>query len=105
MDLYDDLIEERWNNKGNPPSDITPIDGYTHYTVFQRQIVESTGEMILYLKTEQGVPIKAVLSNFKAHRNPMKGVRNCRLKLRKLENNESQVVGILMDRDWVEEKN
>lgn len=81
-----------------------PTDGYTHYTVFQRQIVESTSTMILYLKTEKGKPIKAVLSNFKAHRNPMKDVRNCRLKLRKLEENEHQVIGILMDRDWVEAK-
>ena len=60
--------------------------------------------MILYLKTEQGKPVQAVLSNFKANRNPMKEVRNCRLKLRQLENNESQVIGILMDRDWVEAK-
>uniref|UniRef100_A0A7M5V9M7 Uncharacterized protein n=1 Tax=Clytia hemisphaerica TaxID=252671 RepID=A0A7M5V9M7_9CNID len=99
MDLFEDLDENRWENKGHPPLDPSSIEGYTSYIVFQRQIVEDAKTMILYLKTEQGRPLQVKLSNFKPDRNPMKSVRNCCLKIRK-----NEIVGIMMDRDWVEAK-
>jgi len=81
------------------------IDGYTPYIVFQRQFVEDSNTIVLYLKTEKGQLLQVKLSHFKSDRNPMRGVRNCHLKIRKNNtSNEDEVIGILMDRDWVEAK-
>ncbi|XP_002163081.1 uncharacterized protein LOC100209607 [Hydra vulgaris] len=95
LGLISDLEVDQWTEKEEPPWNKSKI-GYSYYSIRRNKPEVINGVLKYHLASDQGLSINAFLKG--ARRDPLRSIGNVYLKI----DNFDEIIGIIVENDWVE---